>query len=133
MHIAGVPVGSLGPSLTWGQVWEGKESACLPALQELPVLSSGQHFWEAAGLAPAGDSLAPATPRMFQALTRGWVEWLGACPHCKVAAPAQDTRTAVSDGKDSRGLVLWVANWANRGARDSPIYPASGSKARARP
>lgn len=106
MHIAGVPAGSLGPSLTWGQVWEGEKSAACLACRSSPALGSGLYFWEAAGLAPVGDSPAPATPRMFQALYRGWVVWLGAYPHCTVVAPAQDTRTAVSDGKTQEALYF---------------------------
>lgn len=52
------------------------------------------------------DSPTPTAPRILQPPSGGWVLWLGACPHGTVAAPAQDTRTGVSDGRTSEALYF---------------------------
>lgn len=133
MHIAGVPAGSLGPSLTWGQVWEGKESACLPALQELPVLSSGAALLGSCRSGPSWRQPCPCNTQNVPGSDQRMGGMAGGLSPLQSSGTSPRHKDSSVGWEDSRGLVLWVANWANRGARDSLIYPASGSKARARP
>lgn len=119
MHISGVPAGSLGPNLTLGQVWEGRESAaCFPFRSSLALGTEGSrlHFWEVeGGLDPQlEDSPAPRASRLLQHLS--WDLSLLHSGCISLRHKDSSVKWGVGGGALQRPCNLQMVNWANRGA-----------------